>query len=263
MKTELSIVKNAKIAGGIYNMVLRFENSCKDCKSKEIFKASPGQFYMLKARGSFMSLYRPISVFDYGDDYLSFLYSVSGRGTAYFSNMQEGSKLDVHGPYGNGWNSVDSTEQNKSKSTLLLAGGIGMAPLCRLAKTKSYDLYVGLRKAQYSADELKALKSLIPAPNLHLIEGGYITDIPDYAKYSRVFVCGPEPMYAALSKLEMPVYASFERHMGCGIGACKSCSIRPAGNSLTIENAKMYSCCKDGPVFNLGDIDLGGAKLVK
>jgi dihydroorotate dehydrogenase electron transfer subunit len=43
------------------------------------------------------------------------------------------------------------------------------------------------------------------------------------------------------NKMEIPIQASLERYMKCGIGMCDSCSI----NGLQV--------CRDGPVFS-GDV---------
>jgi dihydroorotate dehydrogenase electron transfer subunit len=40
------------------------------------------------------------------------------------------------------------------------------------------------------------------------------------------------------SKSNIPVHASLERHMKCGVGICDSCAI----NGLLV--------CKDGPIFS-------------
>ncbi len=71
--------------------------------------------------------------------------------------------------------------------------------------------------------------------------GGLITDLVPFERYEQIFTCGPEVMMAAAAKKHPNTYVSLEKHMGCGIGACLSCSCKVAG-----KNKKV---CQDGPVF--------------
>ncbi|MFW5898419.1 MAG: hypothetical protein ACOCT7_01035 [Candidatus Saliniplasma sp.] len=56
-----------------------------------------------------------------------------------------------------------------------------------------------------------------------------------------VLTCGPEPMMQRTVKIasgkSIPIQASLERYMKCGLGLCDSCSIDG------------YQVCRDGPVF--------------
>jgi dihydroorotate dehydrogenase electron transfer subunit len=61
-------------------------------------------------------------------------------------------------------------------------------------------------------------------------------------KFDMVYTCGPELMMRKVfdigSAKALPIQASLERYMKCGIGICASCCI---GDRLV---------CKDGTVFN-------------
>ena len=77
--------------------------------------------------------------------------------------------------------------------------------------------------------------------------------IPEYlTKVDQVFACGPEAMYETMQRhmnswpVEKPVQVSLEVRMGCGVGACYSCSIR--------TRQGMKRVCKEGPVFDINDI---------
>ena len=63
--------------------------------------------------------------------------------------------------------------------------------------------------------------------------------------YDCVYVCGPVPMMKAVSAavLEKGIkcQVSLEKYMGCGLGACLSCSCQGVGRRLKV--------CQDGPVF--------------
>ena len=49
--------------------------------------------------------------------------------------------------------------------------------------------------------------------------------------------------------MDVPCYVSLEERMGCGIGACLVCVCKKSGKE---ENARV---CKDGPVFEIGEVD--------
>jgi dihydroorotate dehydrogenase electron transfer subunit len=61
-------------------------------------------------------------------------------------------------------------------------------------------------------------------------------------QFDLVITCGPEVMMKKVVELavkaQIPVQASLERYMKCGIGICDACAING------------YQVCRDGPVFN-------------
>ena len=59
-------------------------------------------------------------------------------------------------------------------------------------------------------------------------------------------------MKAGLSErgLKIPCYVSLEERMGCGIGACLVCVCKKTGGAA---NARV---CKDGPVFEIGEVEI-------
>ena len=65
-------------------------------------------------------------------------------------------------------------------------------------------------------------------------------------KFDQMITCGPEKMMKAVVDLArkrgIPVQASLERYMKCGIGICDSCSL----------DAKLV--CLDGPVFTAAQL---------
>jgi len=253
----------------LYNKeLLRFETAAyflmhvqspglaSDCK--------PGQFFMLQCSGN-MVLRRPISIHAIkGPDIISLLIAVplDGRlaykkGARQLSELREGNDLDLIGPMGNGFN-ISST----SKNILIAAGGIGIAPLKFLAETalssgKGVTLLIGART------KLGLYPSSLLPKGTHMVfatdDGSYgkrgpVSDlIPEYlAGADQVFACGPEAMYETMQghmktwPVEKPVQVSLEVRMGCGVGACYSCSIR------TRHGIKRV--CKDGPIFDINDI---------
>lgn len=199
-----------------------------------------GQFCMIKVPNSFMTLYRPFSIFDADGEVLSILYSPRGEGTRLMTEIKAGTALEVTGFYGNSWEPIRDR-------TLLIAGGIGLAPLYKLARETGADYYIGFQEGAYTEEELANVRQLLKGTELHIVIGGYVSDAVDFSLYDRVYTCGPEPMYRTINQRHDKVYASFERHMACAVGACRACSVisHRAGNSQT------RSVCQDGPIFEL------------
>lgn len=228
------ILENHQVAKDIYLLKISLEAKIK-----------AGQFFMLKLKDSFMQLYRPISVYDFDEKSVSFLYSIRGKGTLEISKRKKGSYIDYHGPIGNGF------PEAKGR-LLLLAGGIGMAPLYNSAKnSKNSKFIIGLRENLYTANDLDNIKSCFKGIDLSFEIGGYVTDKVDVSNYDTIFTCGPEIMMQKISKLHKNVYVSLERHMGCGFGVCLSCTVK----RNKAKNSKDYfSVCLDGPVFHSSEV---------
>ena len=80
----------------------------------------------------------------------------------------------------------------------------------------------------------------------------------DREKFDMIYTCGPEVMVKKIFDLteqrKLPLEASLERLMRCGIGLCGSCMIGK------------YRVCRDGPVFTAAQLrevkdELGMSKL--
>ena len=230
--------------------------------------AQPGQFVMLHC-GQERTLPRPFSIHqlnDEGDIALFFAAWKDGRGTHWLSQRKIGDTVGLLGPLGNGF-----TVNSQARNLLLVAGGIGIAPLRFLAeqgKGNGYNVKLirGASAAvkpsgksnppQHYPEELLPggieVKSISTTPDGRK---GMVTElIPEFAGWAdQVFACGPTAMYRdmALRKKELglegkPVQVSLETRMGCGRGVCYSCTVR------TKHGLKQV--CQDGPVFDLDDI---------
>ncbi len=217
--------------------------------------AQPGQYVMVRC-GSH-TLRRPLSIHqvagDNGKARFALLYAVLGEGTRWLAQRKAGEKVDLLGPLGNGF-----TVKPASRDLLLLAGGLGIAPLCFLAQQatnsgKTVKLLLGAA----TANQLYP-KRLLPR-DIEVITAtddgtagkkGFITDcLADSVTWAdQVFACGPTPMYQSLvaCKPTRPVQISLEMRMGCGIGTCYGCTVR------TQDGLKQV--CKDGPIFDLESV---------
>ena len=210
-------------------------------------------------------LRRPLSIHQRSDSgQVHFLFKVIGKGTAWLSLRRKGEKLDMLGPLGHGFHiSPDS------KKLLLVAGGIGIAPLVFLAQQalvqkKSVTLLLGAqtKDALYPQKLLPdGIKSILTTEDGSYGEEGKVTDtLPGHVNWAdQIYACGPLAMYNTIAdekrqwQNKKPVQVSLEIRMGCGIGACFSCSIKTKNG--------MKRVCLDGPVFNLDDIILEEVKI--
>jgi len=228
----------------------------------------PGQFITVRC-GDF-TLRRPFSVHQVSPRKIALLFKVTGKGTLWLSQQQTGERIDILGPLGKGF-SIEPEERN----LLLVAGGIGIAPLVFLMHRASLQHQITLIHGASTAAQLYPFSSagnerskLSPLPKgvqfVPVTEDGSMgkkgmaTDIlPDFLDWAdQVYACGPADMYKAMAEMSRRAkqsnlklrkcQVSLEVRMGCGFGACYSCTIN------TKKGLKQV--CHDGPVFELDDI---------
>jgi dihydroorotate dehydrogenase electron transfer subunit len=75
------------------------------------------------------------------------------------------------------------------------------------------------------------------------------------APRARVYACGPTPMMRRCAEIAAergaPCVASLENAMACGFGVCLGCAVPRAGGGFALV-------CRDGPMFDAGEIDWEG-----
>lgn len=219
----------------------------------------PGQFLEVACFG-FGEV--PISISSGpGEDSLRISFKCVGKVTEAMFNLKADDTLGIRGPFGNGF----SLGEEQGKDILLVAGGIGLAPLRSLIKfILANGDYKGRMILVYGArspkdvlykkelkDWGKDVEVLLTVDNPDTRwKGGagvvtqYLSGIKaDFSKL-KAFLCGPEVMmrFATAKLLERGVKPrdivfSLERHMQCGMGKCGHCYI---GEKFV---------CRDGPVF--------------
>lgn len=213
--------------------------------------AASGQFVQLALPGRYLR--RPISICDYDARHLLLLYKVVGAGTDQLSEMKVGEQIEVISGLGNGF-----CPENTTQKALLVGGGMGVAPLYRLAKDllaagKAVHVILGFNTAAEVCleTEFKALGVDVTISTADGSKGvkGFVTDaiqtLPQ--DYDYFYTCGPMVMMKAVCQLcPTEGEASLEERMGCGFGICYGCTIK------TAKGAKRV--CADGPVFAKGDL---------
>lgn len=242
------VISNAEVMSNVYLIWLQ---------APEIASiASPGQFVMVRCgEGYELLLRRPFSIHQVTDQKLALLFTVVGKGTDWLSQRQEGDPLDLLGPLGKGFPIYPG-----SQNLLLVAGGIGIAPLVFLAqKALSRKAAITLLLGAQSSSLLYP-KSMLPS-EVDLVvatedgsEGrkGMVSElVPDFVSWAdQVFACGPTNMYRAIATQSQSqgksIQVSLEARMGCGLGVCYGCTIR--------TKQGLQKVCKDGPIFEMKDI---------
>ena len=205
-------------------------------------------------------LRRPYSVFTANPESgtLTFLVRPYGRGSIWLAARAVGDEVDVLGPLGNTFDILP-----KSRQLVMVAGGVGVAPLVMLAEEAvAKGLQVTFLMGADDANGLLAPAYLPPSVEYvvatengsrgHL---GFITDlVPEYVDWAdQIFACGPEPMYRSLrttltagARPRRPIQISMEQSMACGLGACLGCVVETRHG--------MRASCVEGPVFELEEI---------
>jgi len=218
-------------------------------------KVKPGQFAMVQVRSSLQFdplLRRPLGIFNFGSETLSFLYRVYGRGTELLTRFEAGDTVEILAPLGN-------SIPEDAPRYLFIAGGIGIGGLflaARLFKEMGKEvlvLYGERSKENLSALpflEEYAIETILYTEDGSAGKKGLITrELPNFTNYTWV-ACGPTPMLKAVKeeaeKLAVECYLSLDRRMACGVGACLGC---------TVETTSGYKrCCVEGPIFKASEV---------
>jgi dihydroorotate dehydrogenase electron transfer subunit len=188
----------------------------------------PGQFFMLEAPGRLLP--RPMSLCLAPPDALAFLIDPIGPGTRALSAVREGETISVFGPLGNGFDLHVSRP-------LLVAGGIGIAPMPYLAEALGgARAILGFRSERHAE-----AATLLPGAEV-VVEPRLVTELLPEDRED-VLACGPEPMLEAVRARARKAQLAWEAPMACGYGACYGCVVELDG--------RLQRLCLAGPV--LGD----------
>jgi dihydroorotate dehydrogenase electron transfer subunit len=213
-------------------------------------EAVPGQFLEVSASGFFLP--RPISICDVTGDAVRFVFEIRGGGTKSIAELPEKGGVKITGPLGNGF-------PEGYGDICVIGGGIGVPPMLFAAvRNGAKKAILGFRDKSAVILE-KDFKNLGIDTEVYTDNGTYGTSgyAPEGLKKhldtknaSAVFACGPGVMLAAVKKIceerGVPAYLSTEERMACGAGACLGCAIK--------TRSGMKRVCKDGPVFESGEI---------
>ncbi|MEA2511406.1 MAG: dihydroorotate dehydrogenase electron transfer subunit [Thermomicrobiales bacterium] len=223
-----------------------------------------GRFVEILCRDRFSLdplLRRPFSLFgaSTSDDTLTVLARPFGRASSWLVDRRVDDEVNLIGILGNAF-----TVAPKATNLLLVAGGVGAAPLVLLAEEAvKTGCDVTFLMGSPTAEGLLPPVSL-PSRVEYLVatddgsrgHHGFVTDlVPSFGQWAdQVFACGPEPMYHSLKRVLQPyrlagkptVQVSSGRPMPCGFGACLGCIVETRRGPV--------ASCLHGPVFDLDDL---------
>jgi NAD(P)H-flavin reductase len=223
---------------------------------------APGQFNMLYAFGVGEV---PISISGSPERPKSLIHTVRNVGAVSkaISLLKHGDPVGVRGPFGSSW----PVEEGIGRDVVIVAGGIGLAPLrpalySILARRKDYQRVSLLYGARTPEDllyvkELEHWRGRLDLSVLVTVDRamgdwrgavGVVTTLIRRAAFdpgsALAMVCGPEIMMRfTIIELQKhgvqndQIYISMERNMKCAVGFCGHCQLGPT------------FVCKDGPVF--------------
>ena len=240
-----------------------FEFRLIDERIRSTFHQNPGQFVELSIFGVGEA---PISISSAPSKqgFIELCVRRAGRFTEVLHTMQCGDVVGIRGPFGRGF----PFEEMKGHDILLVAGGLGIAPLKSLINYIHDERHAfGKVTIVYGSknprevmfrDQFEMWKHRNDF-DLHLTvdtyEDGWDGEVGLVTKPFETLevdaantygvLCGPPVMYRfvveEMRKKGIPydrIYMSFERHMKCGMGKCGHCQV-----------GHQYVCI-DGPVFN-------------
>ncbi len=233
-------------------------------------KAKPGNFVHIKVSSNDHPLLRrAFSIHSVAKDKDSFevLFKVVGKGTEILSKKSLGDILDILGPVGNSF-----APPKKGQEIMLVAGGIGIAPLWflfthLLKKTHKNKLtfFVGAKSKNelLYAQKLKRTKArlIVATDDGSAGRKGLVTEVflKEIKKINynlqkvAVYSCGPQMMMKRMSqiasRLNLFCQISLETHMACGVGACWGCVVKQ-------KDQTYKRVCVDGPVFDAREVEL-------
>ena len=194
---------------------------------------------------------------------------VVGTVTKAMGKMKRGDNLGIRGPFGSHW----PVEEAVGKDVIIIAGGIGLAPLRPVlyellsrrtefgrisvlygARTPDDILYTGELERWRGKFDLDVHITVDRAIGGWRGNVGVVTTLIPRSAFNVsntvAMLCGPEVMmrYAVreLQGRSIPsdrIYISMERNMKCAVGFCGHCQYGP-----------MF-ICKDGPIIRLDRVE--------
>ena len=212
--------------------------------------AKPGQFAMVWIPGLDEI---PMSISHIQRNEIGITVKVVGEATEALCSLKKGDRVRIRGPFGRGFDL-------SGKNPIIVAGGVGAAPLFPLAKRIAEEIarptiVIGAKtkKELVLIDEFKdlGLDTLISSDDGSIGYHGTASEllsetVEDKADFDAIYCCGPEPMIESVArtaeKWSIWGQAALERLMKCGIGICGSCAV----------NEKLV--CRDGPVFDFAEL---------
>jgi sulfhydrogenase subunit gamma (sulfur reductase) len=234
-----------------------------DAAERERFSFRPGQFVMLEVPG-FGEVPISIASSPLWKGHLELCIRNAGFVTGALHKAARGALVGIRGPFGSSF----PMAAMKGHDVLLIAGGLGLAPLRapifhvtdNRADYGDVHVLYGTRTPAdllftWEYDHLRTVYDLKLSVIVEEGDAGWkgpvgritalLDDFAVRPEKTFAIVCGPPVMFkfvcSRLAELGVPMqrmFVSLERRMHCGMGKCCRCAV---GGTLT---------CLDGPVFD-------------
>ncbi len=250
-------------AAGVWSFSMAFANPA----DRDAYRFQPGQFNMLYLPG-FGEVAISVSSDPGEPQVLGHTIRYAGNVTRGIGRLKVGDLVGIRGPFGSHW----PLESGAGKNLIIVAGGIGLAPLrpvilSILSHRDAYGRVLLLYGGRTPADllytrEFGRWREGGLEVNITVDVGdenwrGKVGVVPQLFYFVRmehkntlILTCGPEIMmrfviYEALAR-RIPkdaIYISMERNMKCAVGFCGHCQFGPT------------FICKQGPVLNFAAVE--------
>jgi NAD(P)H-flavin reductase len=263
--TTIKSIVSENAANDIKTFELVFDNQ-EDYKK---FDYIPGQFSELSIFGKGEC---PIGIASSPTEGNSIKFTVKRMGTVTTAlhNMQEGDKIGIRGPLGNGW----PIDKMRGKNIVIIGGGFAFSTLRSLTEfildeeyRDEYEdlliiygnrdpgevLYKREIERWQQRDDIEVVLTIDQEVEEWDYKVGYVApivkEVGPSAENALTCVCGPPIMIKTtidvLEELDFngeQILNSLEMRMKCGIGKCGRCNV---GDKYV---------CIDGPVFSLAEL---------
>ncbi len=226
---------------------------------------NPGEFFMVSVWGS-GEIPLSLASLSHESGEIQFCLRSVGRVSSRLFNLKEGDDIWIRGPYGRAF----PLEDFHRRDVLLVAGGIGIAPLRPLLQMRMNKPGEGSMMLIYGSKDPEqiifrsetdtwrnsGIETVLTVDtgdsqwegNCGLVTG-YLNLFHGRPEESMACICGPDIMMSIVLKNlvqagipEKNILCTCEKHMKCGVGKCGHCY---AGSKYV---------CLDGPVFTAEEI---------
>ena len=247
-----------------------FWSTIDDPDARRAFSFAPGQISMV---GIFGVGEIPISI---SSDparpmHLAHTIRACGRVTNVFAGLRPGDRITIRAPFGRPW----PVEQARGGDLLIVAGGLGLAPLRSAVfdALRHKGMYRRVMLAVGARDPSQMLyrhrletwlgRTRFQGLDVHLTvdaadgtwphREGFVTtllsDLEIDPGSTTAFTCGPEIMMVGavreLERMGVPderLWLTMERNMHCAVRLCGHCQLGP------------WFVCADGPIFRWDEV---------
>ncbi|MCL2323472.1 MAG: sulfide/dihydroorotate dehydrogenase-like FAD/NAD-binding protein [Oscillospiraceae bacterium] len=211
----------------------------------------PSSFIFIKGAGLNDNFFTPISIYKKNDERNSVTLLIENKGAK--TNSIYDSKetcVDIKGPYWNGLHGIDNLKKCKNETSLIIARGVGAAPIISIIKDLSERLnkvicLIDMEGFENNFIEEDLEKINCKAYDVKIICDGkistafvdFVKDVVKKEKVSLISILSADFIIKSviddLSEFsEINYCCSNNAKMCCGEGVCGSCSVRFKGNRI-------------------------------